>query len=384
VGAALLVLALASPVLAQDVPCSTLPSPVYGIGGSAQKPTVADFAIAFANAADPFTLIYQSPGACFAMGSLIDGVPITGSASYWLADGTERTCTLPLTGVAADYGIMGNTPTTCNGVEALPGSVGIFEGAVLGWNLIVPNASTQQVISSEALYFVYAFGPEGRAAPWTDPAQINSRNTTSAAGIAVAAAGGFPPERLFDNDVRTNVQMVTNLSASTNPEAAIGFVSGDVADRARDRVRTLAYQHRGQRAGFWPDSSATSFDKRGIRFGTYWLWTATYFYAPVGSDGRPLNANAARFIDFATGAIPPTDEVPAFDLLVGGSNIPRCAMHVNRRGDYTELFPWEAPVPCDCYYESLATGATTCTPCGEDAQCGGDTPFCRFGFCEGR
>jgi hypothetical protein len=372
------------PAVAEDIQCSSLPNPVYGIGGSAQKPTVGDFAEVFRNAADPFTLIYQSPGACFAMSALIDGVPITGSASFWNADGTEGTCVLPLTGVPADYGIMGNVPTTCPGVEGLPEGAAQFDGAVLGWNIIVPVASTQQSISSEALYFVYGFGPEGQAAPWTDGAQINSRSGTSAAGIAVASAAGLPVERLFPNDVRTNGAMVTNLAASTNPEAAIGFVSGDVADRSRAQVRTLAYQHRGQDCGYWPDSSATAFDKAGIRFGQYWLWTSTFYYAPVNAEGRPLNANAARFIDFATGLTPPTAEIPAFEILVEGGNIPRCAMHVTRSGDYTALQPYAASEPCDCYYESIAVGSTDCTVCDDNSDCGTDAPVCRFGFCEVR
>lgn len=367
----------------QDPPCASLPNVVYGIGGSAQKPTVADFAVAFARAGE-FTLTYQSPGACFAMSALIDDVPITGTTTYWTAEGEERTCTLPLTGVPADYGIMGNRPETCPGVGELPSGVGLFEGPVLGWNIIVPNASSQRVISSEALYFVYAFGPEGRAQPWTDPAQINSRNTTSAAGIAVAEAAGFPAERLFPNDVRTNGQMVTNLAASTNPEAAIGFVSGDVADRSRDRVSTLAYQHVGQSAGYWPDSSATSFDKRGIRYGLYWLWTATFFYAPVDAEGHARNANARRFIEFATSVLEPTPEIPAAELLISGSNIPRCAMHVTRQGDYTPLLPFEPAAPCDCYYESVATGSTECAACVADSDCDADAPVCRLGFCEPR
>ncbi|MBU6162187.1 MAG: hypothetical protein KGO50_13800, partial [Myxococcales bacterium] len=320
--------------------CASLPNPVYGIGGSAQKPTVGDFAAAFRNAAEELTIVYASPGACFAMSAFIDGTPITGTANFWNADGTEGVCTLPLTGVPAEFGIMGNTPTTCPGVEGLPDGIGQFEGPVLGWNLIVPTESTQQVISSEGLYFVYGFESQGQVAPWTDDAQIFSRNGTSAAGIAVARAAGLPVERLGGIDVRNNGAMVTNLAGSTNQEAAIGFVSGDVADRSRADVRTLAYQHIGQSAGFWPDSTASTFDKINIRDGHYWLWTATYFYSPVDGSGNILSANAERFINYAIGVTPPDDEIPAFEILVEGSNIPRCAMHVTRAGDYTELLPY--------------------------------------------
>lgn len=383
--AALVLGATAQTAQAQsEIACNTLPNPVFGIGGSAQKPTVGDFARAFRNAADPISIVYASPGACFAMSAFVDNTPITGTANYWSADGTEGVCTLPLAGVPAEFGIMGNTPASCPGIDGLPAGVGIFEGPVLGWNLLVPSASTQQVISAEGLYFVYGFGAAGRAAPWTDDAQIFSRNGTSAAGIAVASAAGFPVERLTGIDVRTNGAMVTALAGSINPEAAIGFVSGDVADRSRATVRTLAYQHRGQSQGYWPDSTASAFDKRNIRDGHYWLWTATYFYAPVDAQGRPASAGARRFIDLATGAVPPTAEVPAFEILVGGSNIPRCAMHVTRAGDYTPLLPFAHPEPCDCAYELLATGSTACTACADDAGCDPEHPVCRQGHCEVR
>lgn len=375
---------LAQPARAQDaIPCASLPNPVYGIGGSAQKPTVGDFAAAFRAAEEEVTLIYASPGACFAMSAFIDHAPITGTASYWEADGAEGVCTLPLAGVPADFGIMGNAPTTCPGVEGLPPGVGAFEGAVLGWSVLVPASSTQQVISSEALYFVYGFGAEGQVAPWVDPAQLFSRNGTSAAGIAIARAAGLPVERLGGVDVRTNGAMITQLAGSTQPEAAIGFVSGDVADRSRDTTRALAYQHVGQRQGYWPDSTATRFDKLNIREGRYWLWTSTTFYAPLDASGQIAHPGARRFIDLASGRAAPTAEIPSFDLLIQGGNVPRCAMHVTRAGDYTELLPYTPPVPCDCAFEAIATGATSCAPCDDDSACAaGDAPFCRFGYCE--
>ena len=79
----------------------------------------------------------------------------------------------------------------------------------------------------------------------------------------------------------TNGRSVTLVATATNPEAAIGFVSGENADANRTTVRTLAFQHTEQRCGYWPDSTATSFDKRSVRDGLYWLWTTTHFFAPV-------------------------------------------------------------------------------------------------------
>lgn len=381
--AAALVVA-AAPAHAQDVDCADLPNPAYGIGGSAQKPIVASYATLFSGLSTPRTIIYQSPGACFAMSALVEGAPITGTATYWAADGEELLCNLPLTGIAADYGIMGNNPETCAGITGLPANVRQFEGDVIGWNLIVPNASSQQSISSEALYFIYGVGADAGVAPWTVQSEILGRTATSAAGIAIASAAGLTIDQFTAQDVRSNGAMVTLLGQSTNPEAAIGFVSSEVADLNRATVRTLAYQHRDQICGYWPDSSATAFDKTGIRFGRYWLWTSSFFYANVDGAGTITNETARQFIGYVTGGIAPTEEVPALDIAIENGNVPQCAMHVRREGDYTALIPFAHPEPCDCRFEFLATGETTCGACTSNADCGTDAPVCRLGFCEVR
>jgi len=371
----------ATQALAQEVSCLDLESPIFGLGGSAAKPLIGRLATALAADDEPITVVFKAPGACHAINAFIDEEPLTGTASYWEPDGTEKSCTFPLEGVPPDYGYMANTPTACPGVAGLPEGLGSFPGPVTAWNLMVPVASTQQSISSEGIYVVYGFGNQSQAAPWTDESQLFSRNPTSAALLALAAASSLPPERFLGIDVETNGNMVTQLSQSPNPEAALGFASGEVADANRATVRTLAYQHKGQTCGYWPDSSAITFDKKNVRDGHYWLWAFHRFYAPVDESGQVANPAVRRFFANVTGSAPDPD-IPVLDITIDNGTIPRCAMRVTRDGDYTALKPYADEAPCHCYFESRATGSSSCATCAVDTDCSAAAPHCRHGFCE--
>lgn len=384
-GGALLALSLAawvSPRVAMAVDCNTLPNPVYGSGGSAQKPLLARVGSALAAAGSPVTVIYQSPGACVGLNALLASTRLTGNASYWTATGTELQCTLPVTGQVADFASTGTAATLCAGIDALPAGVGDFEGPVTTWNFIVPTASSQQSISTEAAYFVYGFGRASMAAPWIDESQIIRRDANSAAQIVVSLETGIPADRFLGTDAMTNGRSVTLVATATNPEAAIGFVSGENADANRSTVRTLAFQHTGQRCGYWPDSTATSFDKRSVRDGLYWLWTTTHFFARTDTAGAIRAAGARTLIGYFTGAVPTPSSVNLLDLEIANGNIPLCAMRVRRTRDLGPLASFAPSEPCGCYFERRATGASTCTTCTDSAACPSSAPVCRFGFCE--
>ena len=363
--------------------CTALPGVLIGAGGSASKPLLARIAPALRGAAEPITLVYQSPGACFGITAYVDGTPLTGTASYWDADGTEQTCNFPVLGVAPDFGMLGVQATQCEGVEAVPEGIGEFTGPITSWSLIVPNESSQTSISAAAVYFVYGFGAElGKVSPWLVNAELYSRNATSAALIAIALAAGIPPTKFKGNDVGSNQAMVSALAMSTAPEAALGFVSTEVADLNRDSVRTLAFQAEGQSCGYWPDSSATAFDKRNVRDGHYYLWSPYRFYAPVDGAGEPTSPVTARFLGFFRGTVEPPPELPLLDTIIDNGNIPECAMNVWRDAEIGPLYSRQHPAPCGCYYEFRATGESRCGACSKDEDCGADGPVCRLGFCE--
>lgn len=168
--------------------CDTLPSPVYGRGANAVKPILKRLGQALAQAPSPETIIYQAPGQCFGINSLLDGEPLTGTASYWDATGTEQTCDLPVLGVDVEFAAMNSTATLCPGIDELPAGYEDFLGPVQSFDFIVPEASSQTTISAEAAYFVFGFGDQGQAAPWTDESQIFIRDANSGVSLFVALA----------------------------------------------------------------------------------------------------------------------------------------------------------------------------------------------------
>ena len=162
----------------------------------------------------------------------------------------------------------------------------------------------------------------------------------------------------------------------------LDYVSTEVADQNRDSVRTLAFQARDQSCAWWPDSTATAFDKQNVRDGHYHMWSYTHWLLQLDKDGKPRNPDAQRVIDLLVGN--PTSPAPAFepiDAVVKAGLIPQCAMRVQRSregGDFTRYVP---PLPCGCYFDKLqSTQGSRCMSCADSSTCGGGV--CRHGFCE--
>lgn len=363
-------------------PCTDLPNPTIGLGGSAARPLLGRFATQLSQLDEPVSLVFQSTTSCFGITAYIDDTPLTGTASFWGADGVETMCELPLAGLTPDYGIMSIAPTLCEGVTAIPDGIGELIGSVTPWSLIVPAASTQTSISAEAVYFVYGFGAsEGMVSPWTIDAELFARNATASSQIALAIAAGIPIGRFKGNDAMTANDMVTSVAMSENPENALGFVGAEVADLNRDTIHGLAFQAYGQDCAYWPDSSPTAFDKQNVRDGHYFIWTPYRFYAPVDDMGEIIHGPTATAIGYLTGSTP-EDDFPALDLTIDNGSIPRCAMQVWRDEEVGPLMSYQPDAPCGCYYDFRATGSSACTECADDSGCPAAAPACRHGFCE--
>src|SRR3954454_24673027 len=89
-GASVCALLLASATEAHALNCEDLPGTiVYGSGGSAQDPVVAQIAAQAANLASPISIVYAEPSACLGYGNLSTPSSITGTANYW--DKTNKT-----------------------------------------------------------------------------------------------------------------------------------------------------------------------------------------------------------------------------------------------------------------------------------------------------
>lgn len=372
-----------TPIDAFAAPCEDLPNPTIGLGGSAAKPLMARFGAELATLPEPITLIFQSTTSCFGITAYTDQTPMTGIANYWDAQGVEQSCELPLVGVMPNYGLMSIDPLLCAGVEAVPDDLGERLGPVTPWSLIVPIASSQTTISAEAVYFVYGFGAAlGMVSPWASDAELYARNATASSQIALALAAGIPVAKFKGNDTVTANGMVAAVAMSQDPEAALGFVGAEVADLNRDVIRTLAFQAYDQTCGYWPDSSATAFDKQNVRDGHYVLWTPYRFYAPVDGMGEIVHEPTRIAIAAIAGEGLPTPDFPALDLIIDNGSIPRCAMQVWRDEELGPLMSYAPADPCGCYYEFRVTGEASCEVCVETSDCSEPGVSCRQGFCE--
>jgi hypothetical protein len=417
-------LALAAAGTAHAVACADLISTnslthvIYGAGGSAITPTLAAVALALSKANPPITVFYTDPGAQAGYDAFATG-KTTLAFKYWLkaADltGTAPTCTVDaIAGQALDFATTGGTLSLFN--ETLPAGTGQFAGPAQGVNLIVPNDSPEQSISTEALYFVFGFGNTSYAGssvpspvPWTNKLYIFERKSTSFVQQFIRGtiqtlggpAANFPAD--FSNAAtQTAVHSATGTDSNQGTvdslvyaasqgqaQAAIGFTSGPTADKNRATVRTLAYQHTGQLTGYWPDSTPSKFDKINIRTGQYYLWDVNQFFAKItGSNvnaklSQVSNADVRNFIGYFSGDVTPPPDADVNGAIVTTGSIPLCAMQVQRDGDFGSLSCYAPPTPCGCYFESAATGATSCTACTSDAGCTkpGATK-CEYGFCE--
>ncbi|MEA2748946.1 MAG: hypothetical protein QOI41_3089 [Myxococcales bacterium] len=364
--------------------CSALTNPIYGLGGSSTKPLIGKVAAGLAAATVPATIVYQAPGACVGINGLIANTLLTGTASYWDTTGKEQSCALPVAGQPIDFASMGNSAPSCPGVAALPADIGDFLGPVNTYNLIVPVASSQTTISSEAAYFVFGFGQLGQAQPWVDEAQLYRRDANSAAQLFISLATGVPVEKFKGIDTKNNAGTITGVAQSLKPEAAIGLVSGEVADANRATVRTLAYQHKNQHCGFTPDSTPTAFDKKNVREGRYHIWAPLHFFAKIDAQKKIVNPEVAKLLGYFTGEVDAPSNVDMLSIEISSGNVPKCAMNVWRETDLGGLTKNVPDKPCACFFDSVATGKSSCIACTTDAQCSNGAPVCRRNFCEAR
>ncbi|MEP7122463.1 MAG: hypothetical protein ABJE95_16195 [Byssovorax sp.] len=365
-----------------DPDCNSLPGSTYITGSSAVKPFMAGLGKALSGTT---TLIYKSQGSCVGVDAVLSSTKITGTASYWDVTGTEKTCNLDPAGVVVDVGVSDVFATSCPGVAALPAGVGDFFGPNQVMELVVPTASSQASISAEAAYFVFGFGKAGMVTPWSDEAQMFVRSPTSGTQQMIARAINVPADKWKGMSLAKSGDVLTAVASSVSPEAAIGILAADVADANRDKVKTLAFEAFKQKTcGYWPDSTATSFDKRNVRDGHYPIFGPLHFFASVGANNVPTKPDAANLIGYFTGKVPVPTGVSLLDLEIAAHTVPACAMKVQRTTELGDVSAFTPAQPCGCYFESKLNGspAMGCTACAMDAECGGSATHCRYGYCE--
>jgi len=395
---------------------------IFGAGGSAITPTLAKVAYLLSQASPPINVFYSDPGAQAGYDAFRDGNAGKTAApfKYWRSAGdltaaTPPTCTATdaIAGQVVDFGTTGGSLSLFG--ETLPAGIGQFVGPAQGVNLIVPVDSTESAISTEALYFVFGFGDDTQYAgatskvPWIDKNYVIQRKSTSfvqqfvrgtiqtlggpaanfPADFAVAATQTSVHALDGKDSNQGTVDSLVWAASQGKAQNAIGFTSGPTADKNRATVRTLAYQHTGQNAGYWPDSTPDKFDKINIRTGQYYLWDVNQFFVKVtGSNAHPTlsqisNADVKNFVGYFSGDLKPPADADVNGAIVQTGSIPLCAMQVQRDGDFGALGCYAPPTPCGCYFESVATKATTCDVCSTDNDCKKPgVAKCDYGFCE--
>jgi hypothetical protein len=265
----------------------------------------------------------------------------------------------------------------------VPGSaaypdVGHYLGPIQAMVFVSPASSTQRVISAEAARMAFGMGGGGgAAAPWTDPAHLFIRGSTTGTNNILSRAIDVPSDKWWGVDTKTAPAMQTAIvtASEADAEKTLGTLSMDFAQKVKDALHILYFQAKGQLAGFLPDSSPNSNDKRNVRDGHYAPWGPIHLYTKL--IGGQASAQAAAFI------VP--FNVPnqaLIDATIAGGTVPVCAMRVARDQEMGPIHAYTPSFSCDCYYDFTVNGGNDCRPCNGSADCPASQPACNLGYCE--
>lgn len=383
-------LALAgAPRAARAAECATLPSPIYVAGSTAAQPLLAEIGKIMAGRTPAVTVVYQGQGSCAGVDAILNGTPLRGAGTtaltYWDAAGTARACDVPTDGdgVRADVGISDVFATTCYSLPGgLPSNVADILGPVQTMTFVVPKASAERAISAEAAYNVYGFGASSGVWPWIDESYIFRRDALSGTQRMIAAAIGVDPTRWRGMAATSSGDMRAKLTGAASAVQALGILSADVAQDNRATLSVLAYQHFGQRCGYFPDADESSNEKANVRDGHYAIWGPLHLFLRVGTDGYPVNAAAGDAAGYLAGTKPAPPGLDLIQLEAQRHVIPQCAMRVRRVQEMGPLASFAPTGACACYYEKVANGSTRCQPCSAPTECPASAPVCSYGYCE--
>jgi hypothetical protein len=294
----------------------------------------------------------------------------------------EQSCTVT-TPVLVDIGASDVFATTCRKLPGgLPSNIGDFLGPVQPMTFVVPKASHEVSISAEAAYYVYGFGAGSGVDPWTDESAIFQRDANSGTQRMISAAIGVDADRWRGTGTTGSDDLKMKLSTSMLPANAIGILSTDVAQENRPILSVLAYQHFGQTCGYYPDREITSNEKQNVRDGHYAIWGPLHLFTVLNNMGYPLKPVVADIIGFMTGTKAPPLGLDLIALEAQRHVVPQCAMRVKRTEEMGPLASFAPPGACGCYYDKVANGSTSCTPCMSKTECPSTAPTCSYGYCE--
>jgi hypothetical protein len=305
---------------------------------------------------------------------------------------------------------MGSEVEFCAG-ETKPADIGDFPAPIQSVNVIAHKDSNETKISAEALHYIFGYGQNGQVVPWTSGDGVIQRDDTSfvhnflAAFIKVpttafwwdktpnyvpADHGGAadPKAQFADNHVTSNGATFTAIANFVTGGGAanqtLGYISGSNADKARNQVKTLAFQAIDQRWAVLPDKTETSLDKLNVRKGNYALWAPGHFYGKINASKALTDAKVAKIIGWFERTEVPPGNVDVTRSIITAGDIPECAMEAYRDTATGPIYSYAPRKPCGCYFETIASGAqpAACVACAADSECPGDGEKCNYGYCE--
>jgi hypothetical protein len=334
------------------------------------------------------TVVYFGQNSCAGVDSIVSGTPFFGIGAggpiYWDATGAQFNCDVQSTSpVMANIGISDVFATTCYQLPGgLPTAVGEYIGPVQAMTFATHALSTEKAISGEAAYYVFGFGADSQVPPWTYEASIFTRDPLSGTQRMIATAIGVPPDRWKGTATVSSNDMVMRIATDNFPNLSIGILTAAVAQDNATMVKVLAYQDFGQKCAFYPDSSQSANDKANVRSGLYPIWGPLHLFLRLDANGYPANVSAGKVAGYIAGTLPTPPNLDLIKVAAQSRVVPQCAMRVRRTLEMGPTMPYAPAGACGCYYEKLATNATSCRTCTTSSQCPASTPVCSYGYCE--
>jgi hypothetical protein len=372
--------------------CEELTNPLYLQVGDTQEPLMKTLGRALRDsAAKPITLVYVTSGSCTNIEAIYTDVPITMNAKFvpsteedagWKTSDPPLTCTIAEAGHPVDVANSALFVSACNPDDP-PDGVKLFQGPNQAYAFIVPESSSERAITAEEAYFVFGFGAAGKVSPWDDESFFAIRTVTKSTLLSLAAAIRVPGPRWKGMPFDKSSEVLSAVTSASEPGKAIGILGTELYDRNRDQVNVLAFRAFGQKLAYYPDSTASAFDKRNVRDGHYFPCAPTVWLTHV-EDDKPTNPLAEYVIGLILGnTVEPKPDFEPLESVIDVGLVPACAMKVTRSKEGGDLSLYAPEEPCGCYYESkVAEPSSGCSACEEDDDC--DAGACRHGFCEVR
>ncbi len=292
-----------------------------------------------------------------------------------------------------DIGVSDVFAETC-GFEIADG-LADFHGPTQSMAFASSTQSSQTVMSYEAAYLALGVADTDPEFIYNDATKLWFRDQTSGTQQMIAHAIDVPANKFNPGGHSTNAAgIISGLQASASDvdvaTATFGILGMDALRPIADVV-PLAYQHKGQTCGYYPNSELTTHDMQNTRDGHYFIHGPVHMFTKVDNDGVPASEAVKLFVDYLSGVIESTDLLKAeADLSI----VPECAMRVARDEEAGALYSFVSQHGmCECAFLHYAEPSqvpdecTTCDPANNDSdgkndECDSSRAYCHYGFCE--